>query len=75
MKTGHLRGEARLDNGKTVASCSACGLEFTSGAPDLNTARTELKSMFDGHPCLPAQKTREDVNQAAARIIREATKD
>jgi hypothetical protein len=66
METGYIKGETRLESGKTVGSCSVCGLEFASGASDINTAHTELKTMFDGHTCLPTKKPREDVNQAAA---------
>lgn len=61
----------RMDSGKTIGTC-ACGDQRESGAPDPQTAEQEINRLFEGHKC-PLNKPREDVNQAAARVVREAT--
>jgi hypothetical protein len=54
--------------------CSLCEIEFS---PDLNkpgAMREEFTNhLFLSHSTPKAKKPREDVNQAAARVIREAT--
>lgn len=59
-------------------ACSTCG--WTHPYPRLTAdidSEKELQQAFDEHDCSqhqrPKKKSREDVNQAAARIIREAT--
>ncbi len=64
----------RMDSGKTVGTCTECDDRRESGAPDPQTAKFEIEQLFEGHEC-PKKKPREDVNQAAARVIREATKE
>lgn len=68
----YLTGVVRVDKGSTVGRCSNCGIEFESGAPDGATAEGELQMMFEAHRC---RNQSEDVNQAATRIVREATRN
>ena len=60
MAVRYLRGPARYESGKTVGACSACNLEFTSGAPDMTTARYEVQMMFDAHTCLAPKEVPSD---------------
>jgi len=61
-------------------ACTVCG--WLRSNPSLigntPTSTTDVGEAFDAHKCaqLPrTRKPREDVNQAAARIVREATKE
>jgi len=61
-------------------ACSAC--KWLRPNPRLvdasKTPAQDVKDAFDAHTCAKHpghQKPHEDVNQAAARIVREATKD
>ena len=53
--------------------CSECGWAFKPKSPD----EGELVRSFNEHQQLahPKKNPREDVNQTAARIVREATED
>jgi hypothetical protein len=46
--------------------CEYCNKQFSSG--DSQLARSNIQAQFNTHTCKP-----EDVNQAAARIVRETT--
>jgi glutamine synthetase type III len=48
--------------------CESCNKSFMSRNKDLDEALNEIQSAFDVHKC-----EHEDANQAAARIVREAT--
>jgi hypothetical protein len=52
----------------TTARCSACKRVF---AAKIDDATSDLRQQFEDHNCTPS----EDASQAAARIVREATKD
>lgn len=64
-------------NGVPVsAKCSACGEEMPQGEPRGTTRELSLKWFQQQFALHSRQKhPREDVNQAAARVVREATKD
>jgi hypothetical protein len=51
---------------ETTARCSACKRVFAAKGAD---AATDLRQQFEDHNCNP----NEDVNEAAARIVRETT--
>jgi hypothetical protein len=48
--------------------CEYCNEQFTSGLMPVAAAKDDIQERFDAHKCEP-----EDVNQAAARIVRETT--
>jgi hypothetical protein len=51
-----------------VGVCEVCNMQFTSAADQYDQAEWDIGMQFSDHKC-----KREDVNQAAARIVREAT--
>jgi hypothetical protein len=53
----------------TLGVCEACNSQFTSHLPKPDQSQWEIQTQFDRHKCKP-----EDASQAAARIVREATK-
>jgi hypothetical protein len=53
-----------------LAVCEFCDRQFKSRSSNLMEAGQDVKAQFDDHTC-----KHEDVNQAAARVVREATKD
>ena len=48
--------------------CEYCNAQFSSGLMPVEAAKDDIQARFDAHKCEP-----EDVNQADARIVREAT--
>jgi hypothetical protein len=48
--------------------CEHCGMQFHSGLLPVEAAKDDIQERFNVHKC-----EREDVNQAAARIVRETT--
>jgi hypothetical protein len=48
--------------------CEVCNMQFTSSADQYDQAEWDIGVQFREHTC-----KREDVSQAAARIVREAT--
>src|SRR5271169_2624509 len=50
--------------------CEFCNMQFSAVTPLGAPNKTAIQEQFNAHKCNP-----EDVNQAAARIVREATKD
>jgi hypothetical protein len=65
----------KIDNRITEAECSACGekLELGNDVGSAKEQEMKLKAAFGRH--MNAQHRREDVNQAAARVVRESTDD
>lgn len=50
--------------------CENCNMQFSSGLMPVEAAKADIQERFNVHKC-----ERGNVNQAAARILREATKD
>ena len=50
--------------------CGYCNVQFCSDLMPIEAAREDIQERFDVHKC-----KRGGVNQAAARIVRETTKD
>ncbi len=48
--------------------CEYCNMQFPSGLMPIEAAKDDIQERFNVHKC-----EREDVNQAAARIVRETT--
>jgi hypothetical protein len=48
--------------------CEQCNAQFSSGLMPVEAAKADIQERFDAHKC-----EREDMNQAAARIVRETT--
>jgi hypothetical protein len=48
--------------------CEYCNMQFKSSRDQYDQAQWDIGTQFDAHKC-----NREDVNQAAARIVRETT--
>jgi len=48
--------------------CEYCNAQFESGLMPVEAAKADIQERFNVHKC-----EREDVNQAAARIVRETT--
>jgi hypothetical protein len=58
----------KLANGVAVEGrCARCQRPFETHATDTIKANEELMALFADHVC------NEDINQAAARVVREAT--
>ena len=53
-----------------IGICESCNMQFKSHQPIEDHAEVEMGAAFDAHKC-----KREDVNQAAVRIVRESTED
>jgi hypothetical protein len=53
-----------------VGVCEVCNMQFKSSADQYDQAEWDIGMQFSDHKC-----KREDENQAAVRIVREATKD
>jgi len=49
-----------------IGICESCNMQFESHQPIEDDAEAEMRAAFDAHKC-----KREDINQAAARIVRE----
>lgn len=52
-----------------IGICEACNMQFHSKQPVEDNAEIDMMIQFDKHKC-----KHEDASQAAARIVREATK-
>jgi hypothetical protein len=59
------------------SNCSWSKTTYLSAGHGPAEATAEFNAEFEAHDCskFPKKKSREDVNQAAARILRQATSD
>ena len=69
MAIRSLRIDNQVAGAPTSGICTFCGARFISRLTDIGDALEQLRSAFERHNC------KEDASQAAARIVREATKD
>jgi len=76
MKKPHLE-ITQNDKSGLHGTCSSCDTYFTLGGPGLarnpEAAMRTMQRQFDKH--FKQVHMREDASQAAARIVKEATKD
>ena len=69
MPKRNLRIVKRVRNVPVLGICEHCNAQF-SGDPERGNAQSAIQEQFNAHKCKP-----EDASQAAARIVKEATKD
>ena len=69
MAKRNLRIVKRVRNVPVLGVCEYCNAQF-SGDPDMGNAQSAIQEQFNAHKC-----KREDINQAAARIVRESTEN
>ena len=72
MSKRKLRIVRRTNNIPVLGVCEFCNMQFPAHHPlsGQSEAQAAIQQQFNAHKCEP-----EDVNQAAARTVREATKD
>lgn len=69
MANKALRIDNEIKGAAQSGTCTACGAKFKSNLKDIGDALEQLRRDWGRHDC------KEDASQAAARIVREATKD
>ena len=72
MAKRKLRIVRRTNNIPVLGVCEFCNMQFPAHHPlsGQSEAQAAIQQQFNAHKCEP-----ESVNQAAARVVREATKD
>jgi hypothetical protein len=69
MPKRNLRIVKRVRNVPVLGICEYCNAQF-SGDPSRGNAQSAIQEQFNVHKCKP-----DDVSQAAARVVREATEN